>query len=97
MQCLEHTMWQMKIKLKKVNNSTDTTDKNMHTYTSKTSEHQALTKVKRVMPDTPEKRAHIIQKISISHQVSQILARKGALINKHVKRKIIMGEAVMES
>ena len=69
----------------------------MHPYTSKTSEHRALTKVKRVMPDTPEKRAHIIQKISDSPQVSQILARKGVQINKHVKRKIKMGEAVMES
>ena len=68
----------------------------MHPYTGKTSKHRALTKVKRVMPDTPEKRAHV-QKISDSSQVSQILARKGALINKHVKRKIKMDEAVMKS
>ena len=57
----------------------------MHPYTSKTSEHRALTKVLRGMPDTHEKRAHIIQNISDSPQVSQILARKGALITKHVK------------
>ena len=60
----------------------------MHQYTSKTFEHSALTKVKRVMSDTPEKRAQIIQKISDSPQVSQILTRKRALIKKHVKRKL---------
>ena len=49
------------------------------------------------MPDIPEKRTHIIQKISDFLQVLQILARKGALIDRHVKRKIKMGEAVMES
>ncbi len=71
----------MKIKLKKTE-QTKTNDNKI--FPSPSSEKRAVNKIKKSMPQTPQKNAVIIEKLPKSPHTQDILEKKGVVMSKRV-------------
>ena len=87
MTALKANSWRMKIKMKGTKGKA-TEARTETPFSSRWSKHRAHKKVSNAMPNTPVKKARLIEKLASSPRTRDILRSKGAILNTSVKQKI---------
>ena len=80
-----------------VEDDTETDHSTCPVFTSKASKYRTVSKVKKSMPNTPAKKAEVIQQLANSPRTSNILLKRGVLLSPRAKKTLKMGEVVMKN
>ena len=98
MSVLKSTMWRMRIALGKGNETTSiSNDTYRSPFTSRWSRYRKEKAVESAMPNTPDQKAAIIQKMSQSPRTKAILVKKGAILSTGVQKKLKVADAILQS
>ena len=86
--------WRMRIKMKDISNTEAAITS---PFSSRTTEYRAIQRAKLCLPLTPEKRAHVVEKLTESPSVNPVLEDKGAVVSKRRKKELGIGEKVLRN
>lgn len=86
--------WRLKVKLK---DPRPEQDRNAEPFASSSSEIRAVRKARGTLPETPRRKARVLQKLINSPATGKILQEKGVTLSKKTRRSLEMGEEVIHS
>lgn len=97
---LNMNAWRLRIKLNESEKQSQemSSEHSKHSpFASRTTENRAIKRAKDKLPKTPQKKAHIIQKLTESPNTSKILEERGVINSKTTRRSLEIAEDVIGS
>lgn len=91
MAVLRTQAWRMRVKMSKK------TDENKNPFSSRSKQYRSVKKVKNALPDTPNRKSNVIEKLIESTQTRQCLEEKGLILTQKARKKLNMGSVVLKS
>ena len=79
------------------NNPANEADETRSPFSTRWSERRASKKVQKALPQTPKKRAHLVQKLIDSPHTTKLLTQKGCIMSKQLAKRLKLGEVVLQS
>ena len=79
------------------NNPANEADKTRLPFSTCWSERRASKKVQKALPQTPKKRAHLVQKLIDSPRTTKLLTQIGCIMSKQLAKRLKLGKEVLQS